>query len=232
MKPTTFIYLFKNDIRNIFRDKTLLMMTVLPLIMIFGLKAALPSVVKLLPSFPNYYSLFLAVVGTVSGLLGGYIIAFVMLDEKDDDVLKVIRVMPFPMFLFMAYRLLLAGFWAFIFSFSALLIFDIQDYSLLENIFYALLCSQTAVVMLLFMVSFASNKIEGVTFLKGLNFFIVLPVLAFFVDAWWKYIFTIFPFYWTYKAMQEPNYLWILISVFSHFVAFGIGYYLFLKKTE
>jgi len=155
-----------------------------------------------------------------------------MLDEKDENVLTVIRVMPFSMFLFLTYRLLLASFWAFYFSFLGLLVLDIQNYSLLEKIAYSLLCSQTAVAALLFVVTFATNKIEGITLIKGINFFVVLPALVFFIDSSWKHIFSVFPFYWTYKAMQEPNFLWILISIVSHLIVFLIGYYVFSKKME
>lgn len=232
MKPTTFIHLFKNDTKNILRDKTLLMMLVLPLLMTFGLRLGLPALNELLPSLANYYPLALAVLATTSGLLGGYIIAFVMLEEKDENVFPVIRVMPFSMLLFLTYRLLLAGFWAFCFAFITFLVLDIQNYSLLEKVVYALLCSQTAVVVLLFIVAFANNKIEGMTFIKGINFFTVLPTLAFFIDSSWKLFFGIFPFYWTYKTLQEPNFLWILISIVSHFIVLMTGYYFFTKKIE
>ncbi|WP_338759303.1 hypothetical protein WAF17_11480 [Bernardetia sp. ABR2-2B] len=232
MKPTTFIHLLRNDTTNILRDKTLLMMLVFPFLLIFGLKAGLPSLNELLPSFPKYYGLALAVLATTSGLLGGYIIAFVMLDEKDENVFVVIKVMPFSTAWFMAYRLIFAGLWAFCFAFLSFLVLDINGYSLLEKVFYSLFCSQTAVVVLLFLVAFANDKIEGITFIKGINFCSVLPVVAFLVDSSWKHIFSVFPFYWTYRAMQEPNFLWILISVFSHFMVFLVGYYLFLRKLE
>lgn len=232
MKPTTFIHLFKNDITNILRDKTLLMMLVLPLMLIFGLKAGLPALNELLPSLSDYYPLVLAILATTSALLGGYIIAFVLLDEKDENVFTVIRVMPFSISLFMAYRLLLAIFWAFCFAFLTFLVLDIQNYSLLEKIGYSLFCSQTAPVALLFVVAFANNKIEGITLIKGINFFSVLPALAFFIDSSWRHIFSIFPFYWTYKALQEPTILWFLLSMGSHCVAFLIGYFLFLKRME
>ncbi|WP_291724229.1 hypothetical protein [Bernardetia sp.] len=232
MKATTFLHLFKNDIRNILRDKTLLMMLFFPFMLIFGLKAGLPSLNKLLPQFPDYYGLALAVLATTSGMLGGYIISFVMLDEKDENVFTVIRVMPFSMIWFISYRLLLAGFWAFCFAFLSFVALDINDYSLVEKLLYSLFCSQTAVVVLLFLVTFANDKIEGITFIKGTNFFTVLPVLAFLVDSSWKHIFSIFPFYWTYKAMQEPNFLWILISIISHFIFFLLGYFFFLKKVK
>lgn len=232
MKFTTFIHLFKNDTTNILRDKTLLMMLFLPLLMIFGLKLSLPALVELIPLLPTYYSLVLGVLATTTALLGGYIIAFVMLDEKDENVFTVIRVMPFSTSLFMAYRLFLAGCCAFLLALMTFLILDIQNYSLVEKIGYSLFCCQTAVVVLLFIVAFATNKIEGMTLIKGINFFVFLPVLAFFIDSSWKHVFSIFPFYWTYKAMLEPNFLWILISIGSHFVVFWIGYYLFLKRME
>ena len=232
MKPTTFLHLLKNDSRNILRDKTILMMLVLPPLLIFGLRFSLPILTDLFPLFPNYYPLFLAILATTSGLLGGYIIAFVMLDEKDENVFTVICVMPFPISLFMAYRLLFAGFWAFCFAFLCFLALDIQNYSLSEKIVYSILCSQTAVVALLFIVASANNKIEGITLIKGINFFSVLPTLPFFIDSSWKHIFSIFPFYWTYKAVQEPNYVWILISVTSHFIVFWIAYYSFLKRMK
>lgn len=232
MKPTTFTHLFRNDIRNILRDRTLLMMLVLPVVLIFGLKAGLPALNELLPSFSDYYALLLAVLATNTALLGGYVIAFVMLDEKDENVFAVIRVMPFPISFFMIYRLVLATAWSFCFAFLTFLVLDIQNYSLVEKIVYSIFCSLTAPVALLFVVAFANNKIEGMTMIKGINFFVGLPALAFFIDSFWKHIFSIFPFYWTYKALQEPHFVWILMSIITHTITFLIGYYFFLRRVK
>jgi len=62
------------------------------------------------------------------------------------------------------------------------------------------------------MVSFARNKIEGATWMKGLNFIIFLPVLSYFIQGPYEYILGILPVYWIFK-MFEPGFSAILYSV-------------------
>lgn len=224
------ITLFKTDSIHILRDKTLLMMLFLPFLLLLGVKYALPSLTELIPNVEAYYPLLLAATGITTGLLGGYVIAFVMLDEKEEGTFEAIRVMPISTLGFVLYRLFLGFLWSLLFAFLTFVFFDIVGYSWLERVVYACLCALTSPITMLVIVIFASNKIEGMTYIKGFNFFIFIPVISFFVPPFWGYFFGVFPHYWTYKALQEGNGWWMACSLLVHLIAISGVAALFFRR--
>ncbi|WP_027003506.1 hypothetical protein [Hugenholtzia roseola] len=228
----TIFALLKLDNLNILRDKTLLMMLFLPFLLMFGLKLGIDSLLGLVPQMETYLPLTAAVLATTTGLLGGYVVAFVMLDEKDENTFVVIRVMPLPTWLFLLYRLLYAWVWAFAFTLLTFLVFDVLDYTWVQKVSAACLCAQTAPLAFLLVVTFAKNKIEGMTFIKGINFIVMLPAVAFFVGEMLQPIFFIFPHFWTFLSLQKPNGVAVFASIMTHLLSGVFLFRLFAKKNR
>jgi fluoroquinolone transport system permease protein len=71
--------------------------------------------------------------------------------------------------------------------------------------------------------AFASNKIVGTTWMKGLNFLFMIPVLTYFFQGNWEYLMGILPYYWIFKIF-DPGF-----QVLPWNVNYAIGcFYLFL----
>jgi len=65
----------------------------------------------------------------------------------------------------------------------------------------------------LIVVTFAKNKIEGVTMLKGINMGLALPLVAFLVTSPWTKLLALIPVYWIYQAFDLSANFWLSTCV-------------------
>jgi fluoroquinolone transport system permease protein len=83
-----------------------------------------------------------------------------------------------------------------------------------------------APIMALAVASLAGNKMEGMTWYKGLNLLVVLPVAAFFVPDY-AYCFAFLPTFWPYWSLYHfltiDNYSLFLGIAFVVLLLFLVG---------
>lgn len=72
-------------------------------------------------------------------------------------------------------------------------------------------------VSCLMITAFASNKIVGATWMKGLNFLFMIPVLTYIFQGSWEFILGLLPYYWIFK-MYDPGF-----QVFPFALNYTIG---------
>jgi hypothetical protein len=58
-------------------------------------------------------------------------------------------------------------------------------------------------VMVLFVGTFAQNKIEGMALFKGVDLLLLLPIVSFFVPSVWAYLFALMPMYFTFHWYES-----------------------------
>lgn len=195
--------LIKTDLINIFRDKTLSILFFVPVLLFILIRFGLPELVGIFPVLSAYSWLILAGFCAITAIFPAFMIAFIMLDERDEKVLAVIRVMPISAHLFVFYRMAFIVGFSFIFSFFLIIATGIVSVSVLSALLLSLLYALTSPVAALGVVCFARNKIEGVTLFKGINFIFMLPVISFFIDSSYRYFFGIIPNFWTYQLFFD-----------------------------
>ena len=210
-----------NDLRHIFRDKVLLVVAIAPLLMIAMLRYALPVAESAFPLIAPHRILIVALFCMAAAILPAYLVSFIFLDEKDEQTLSAIRVLPIHPAAFLLYRLglVLLGFlacWLMIRMAAGDLLPVGPDLALSG------LAALGAPLVCLFVVSFAKNKIEGMTLLKGLNFVSVLPMLSFFAAPAWQSAAATVPFYWVFCAFQDVA----TDGISSPALAIGVIYHL------
>ena len=84
----------RNDLRLIFRDPVLYFMFFVPVLFIILLRFAMPPLFEVLPVLTSYKMVILVSICLVTAMFPAFIFSFIMLDEKDLEVLAVIRVLP------------------------------------------------------------------------------------------------------------------------------------------
>ncbi len=231
------IYLIKTDLKNIFRDPSLIAIFIAP-IAIIGVLRFLPPLYE--PFFPKVIEYRPAILGafclTVSAL-ASYLLAFVMLDEKDQHLFHVFRVMPFTFPKLMLIRVLNMFLTSFILS--NILIFGANLVTLNFNqiIILSCLCSLSGPANTLLVVSLSSNKIEGATYFKLLNMFIMAPITGIFILNPLKYLLGVFPFFWVFISFMSYNnppefYLHAGVGIFYNLLYLIVVYLYFLRKTS
>ncbi|WP_276980074.1 hypothetical protein, partial [Flavobacterium filum] len=187
------ITLINSDLRQIFRDKTLTVFLFAPLILIVFVRLFVPYMTEHYPVIHEYHPMIMMFAGIQTAIMFGFIISFIILDEKDENVLQVIRVLPISPFYFILYRLLFATTFSTLGSFLMINLSGIAYPGLANSILLSIQYGLTAPFITLIIATFARNKVEGMAFFKGVDLILLLPMLSFFVAGNIRYIFSIIP---------------------------------------
>jgi hypothetical protein len=195
--------LITTDLRNMLRDKSLWILFLLPVLLSVLLRLLPPVYEVYVPEAAEYRSLILAFFCILCSTMAGFLMAFLMLDEKDQQLFQVFCIMPFNLSRLMIWRTLLMIALGFIYPFFLIRTCGLVEVRMLQSVFLALACSLSAPVNTLFIISLASNKIEGVTYFKLVNIIAMLPVIGLFITSPLRYIFGIIPYFWIYLAFEN-----------------------------
>jgi hypothetical protein len=204
----------EGDFKNIRRDPTLSMLLFVPVIMLAVVRYLVPVVNNYIPGTERYYPVILAVFTLLTASFPGFIIAFIILDEKDQNLLPVIRITPVSISGFLLARL---GYMSVLSLFSSclLLLFNgLKEFTCWQILQLSVLSLLNAPVILLLMSAIAKNKIEGMTFIKAANVLLIIPVLIMFTNNVFVNILALLPAYWVY-AYMVPGY--------NHYLIFFLG---------
>lgn len=196
------VTLINSDLRQIFRDKTLTVFLFAPLILIVFVRLFVPFITEQYPIIQDYHPMIMMFAGIQTAIMFGFIISFIILDEKDENVLQVIRVLPISPFYFILYRLLFATTFSTLGAFLMINLSGIAYPGLTNSILLSVQYGLTAPFITLIIATFAKNKVEGMAFFKGVDLILLLPMLSFFVAGNIKYIFSIIPAFWTYNLFN------------------------------
>ncbi len=193
-----------NDLKIVFRDKTLLLMFFLPIILILVCRIIVPIISNYIPDINEYNWLISAGFCILAGSTPAFLSAFLLLDEKDEKLTAVLKVTPLPYSRLITYRISFLLLISFLSAVLFLLMSGLSTYSFITIISASVLVSFVPAILLMLIIPFAKNKIEGVTLFKGINVVLFIPIIAFFIAPEWKMAFGIIPFYWIYEILHTP----------------------------
>lgn len=216
------LVLLQSDLKNILRDRSMVFIMIVPVFILLILRIAPPLYESYFPVMVEYRPLILGFFSLISPLLAGFMFSFMMLDEKDQCLFPVFRVTPFSFEHLILYRIVIISLLGFIFSLLLILASGLIEIETYQVIFLALLSSMGAPIYSLLILSLARNKIEGVTYYKMINMFLVLPIIGIFIENPFRYIFAIIPSFWVYEAFES------LSSPVECLINFAIGFVLHL----
>ena len=219
--------LAKNDFKLILRDSTLVLALFGP-IGIMTLLFFLPSIERLvleklafdLTSYRLFITGFLSL---VPGMLFGMIYGFIILDERDENIIQSISVTPLRTQGYLSYKLqmpmlLSAGFFLLL-IYSTLLI----EINPVHGMGIAMMVALEAAISTLFLVAYADNKVEGLAFSKLLGImFLGFPAVLLWESSW-HWISAWMPSFWIGKAFlhssQESQLVWadLSLGILLHF---------------
>ncbi|HEX6126555.1 MAG TPA: hypothetical protein VFZ23_14370 [Pyrinomonadaceae bacterium] len=191
-----------NDFRLVFRDNSLKIFIVLPLLVLIFTRYGVPYIVEIYPVVREYIAIILMLASIQGPIAFGFIYSMVLMDEKDTSVAKVYGVLPISKFWFVVFRLLPPYLLATLTTFLLLLVEPFYRLDVGENLVYSVVVGLTVPLMIVFIPIVASNKIEAMTWQKLFNLPLFLPIAAFFVPAGIALLFAVFPTYWAYKGFS------------------------------
>lgn len=205
--------IIKTDIRNILRDYSLLVIIFVPLIITALLRWGYPVLLSVVPAISEYSMLLLAMLCMISSIMPGMAISFVILDEKDNQLLPSLMILPVSLKKITWHRNLIIYMYGVIAAIITLSFSGIAEINSGRIIMLAFLAAAPAPVMAMVPAFFAANKIEGATLAKMLNFLIIFPLPAFIFTGWWTNLLMIFPSWWVYKAFSATGNLPVFLPI-------------------
>ena len=233
-----------NDFKNIIRDKFLVYAAIaMPLMVIIISRIILhwiaPTLKDTIPLAGNYSMIFMLFV-TMIPLVYGFIVAFLILDERDEHLLTVLRVMPISRNSYLIYRMLFLS----IFSFIVMLIFpplsgllENTRFSYIQYIPIALLFTLLTPFSALMVSSFATNKVQAFAIFKISGTVFLIPLFIFLITDNLKYIFAPIPNFWAFITLKEVistgvnDYLHLGIGFVYTIALIAVLFYIFNKKN-
>lgn len=222
--------IIRTDIRNILRDPSLLIICVVPFIMLAMLRWGYLWLLEIWPDVVIYKNLGMAMFCITGAVMPGIAIAFAILDEKDQNLDTVLKILPVYYHTITKIRMLVVFSFAF---FSALLILvfsNIIQVTILEKVLLSLLTASLAPILASVPAFYAQNKIEGATMAKLLNFLIILPLPAFLFPGVWGWFLMLIPSWWVYFAFESVANPLIFAAAFAGGLLFSTAFMVFLNK--
>lgn len=232
----------RNDLKNIRRDSLLLYILLIPWLVIAIMRLLLPVASEwsaTVHSFPlePYYPLILSIVFVLQfPMMFGLIFGLLLLDERDEHVLMAINVTPVSVDRYVQYRFLSVTTLGIIYVMIGLPASGLIPPGIVLSLFpVAITGAFFANLLLLFLISFANNKVEGLALMKGFGILMIGPMVAFFFESNWQLLFGILPSYWPAKAYWlvsagENAWPYIFISLFYNSLLLRLMYTRFAKR--
>lgn len=233
----------KSELKKWLRDPMMSFMLIYPLF--FGAlgRYLLPWLAESGSFNVDLYADFaLAVLALMTPVIFGAVLAFSILDDRDDHILTSIKVTPLSLHQFLSFRLALV----FSVSFMActfVLWFANIGYVVFPSILaISFLASLAAPMLGLVINALASNKIEGFAVMKGMGMLMLFPLIALFFFDYKELFFAIAPGYWPAKVISSiVRGEGLLLMTVNQYYFIGLAYAItvnilayrfFLKRTR
>lgn len=193
----------KAELRNMVRDRMYLVFALYP-ILLGALGYYLVGYIeeRVAPDnlTPEILAMFLIL---MTGYIYGALIAFTLLDDKDDLVLMSLKITPISVKSYVIVKLVVA----FIFGFIATLVITLATGFLPDASFWSIILISIAGALqapgvALIVNSFSRNKVEGFVVMKMSGLILMLPVIAFFVMDWQEVFLVFAPGFWPARMIQ------------------------------
>ena len=199
----------RNDARMISRDGFLLTMVGYILGITVVLRYALPWLNETLAAregieiaLSTYYPVAVAFIAVFNGaLLGGVLVGFLLLEEREDDTIHAMLVTPLPVPTYLTYRVILPTVVGFASVFAQLLILgNLVPLAAWKMAAIAAGAAFMAPIAALFFATYAENKVQGFALMKFTGIAGFMIGASWFVNTPLQYLFGLFPPYWVSKA--------------------------------
>lgn len=225
-----------SDFKLIFRDASLRVFLGMPVLVLLLVCYFLPYLETAYPITQDYTIYIVIMSCTQASTMYGFIYSMVFLDERDTEVAKMYGILPISKNGFILSRLMLPYLLSTLTTFIILLVQPLYPELTVGGTFlFSALFGLFAPILAMLVGGLANNKMEGMTWYKGLNLIVSLPLAAFFLPDY-AYAFSVIPTFWAYYGMYEfilqEAYLLKLVVGFAFTILFLIGLTKFFVKKH
>lgn len=225
------------DLRMILREEMLwFMLFVVPALQFSLALLLLPWLEAQFPAMAEYHALILMLMTLQVVTSIGFVLASMLLDERDEQVLNALRTMPIGVNTFLFYRLSTGTFMAVVFSYCMLSAPGMEGLGVAARLTAAFLFAGAVPITTLALAALSGNKVEGLAVYKALSIILILPAGSFFIDSWAQHALGIIPVYWTLHYVSnmlagKPAGAALLLALATHGLALWGLFYLFKRRV-
>ena len=212
--------LLASDLRSIIRDRLYLYAFALyPMMFAVVARFVIPWISENVYYLEPFYPMLFMMMAIFLPMTFGFITAFLIMDERDENLLMVLRVMPISRSSYLIYRMLLMTFFSFIYVAMFPALTGLVEVPFLLYLPVAVLFAVFTPVIALIINVLASNKVQGFAVMKTLGSAFLLPLFALFIVENWKYVFGLIPNFWTFMALDK------VLTIGTHdYIHLGVGF--------
>lgn len=210
--------------------------TILPLFLMFLFRFGLPVLFNFIASKTNflpglYDNYIFATALIMTPYMTGTLAGFLMLDEKDGNVLDFILITPHGFGGYLGSRLLVPAVLSFVYTIAAFLLFKSEsfDFRLIPGIIIMIVLLSLSTALILF--SSAKNKVQGLTYAKGLGLLMLPLYFGLFNNPFLTGIGYLSPYYWIYGYLVNKNTASLLLGIAVNIVWFSAVLLVGFRKT-
>jgi fluoroquinolone transport system permease protein len=223
--------LLAGDYRNVARDPLLVYLPLAPFLLLLSLRLVVPWITDLVSAHLDlvlYYPFITGFLIIMTPLMVGMVSGFILLDERDENILTAIVVTPLSKNGFLLYKLSATTILSFILNVILVGALSLVPFRPLALLPPALMASAEAPLLALFMAAAAGNKVEGLVLAKASGLLFLAPLAIIFLPADWQLVAGILPTYWVtrcFLAIYRPEHgyaLSLIIGLAYHALLFGL----------
>jgi len=208
-------------IKNIWKDFMLAVCLFAPILMGLVFKIGVPILEKILCTYFHqasvlapYYVLLDLLLSYMTPLMLCFAGVMVILEELDDGTAKYLLVTPLGKTGYLISRIGILSLLSIFYNLIIELIFSLSGMHWHIILVVAILNSILSIIVSMFVVAFAKNKVEGMALIKLSGFMILGLLAAFFIHTPSGYLAGILPSYWIGKLIFDDHLLFILPCLF------------------
>ncbi len=230
----TILALSANDLQSTFRDPVFKGLLFFPFVAFVLIRWGVPYVVHTYPEVAPYTVVILMWGCLQSATMFGFMYGFLFLEEKEEQIWQVIRILPVSGIKLVFSRLLLGLLISTAVNFCLIHFGQIIYISFIKEILLSLQFSLAAPLIALALGALAKNRIEGLAQMKIVNVLLIMPALIYFIPGKAMHLTALIPTYWSYRSLemahsQSDSFMLFLLVGFALYLL-GIG--LLTRKME
>jgi fluoroquinolone transport system permease protein len=191
------------DLKLIFRDPSLRVFLLLPIVLFALIVWAVPALVENYPFLQPYLSLML-IVGIIENTqMFSFISSMVLIDEKESGVASTYGVIPLRKIEYVVSRFLFPYLITVVLN---VILLSIQPlYSIPWNLILmiSILAALVVPVYALGINVVVKNRMQGMVYIKAFNMLVLIPIAAFFVPESFRHLFGVLPTHWIFQSIEH-----------------------------
>lgn len=223
---------FKQMMLCVRKDGMLVIVCFAPLLCGCFFKFLLPILITTfqLPNFeclPSICDLLLLV---ITPIMFCFISAMIILEEIDDHICGYLAITPLTKRGYLYSRLGLPTLLAIFFTFPIFMFFQLSNHSIFFVFLFSCLASLQGLIISLIIISFSSNKLEGMACAKISSLSGIGMIIPFLISDAQQYFFAFLPTFWLAKSFMNFNLVPILLTLITSMIWVMILYQCFIRK--